>query len=290
MASSNASPAVSPRLLAMLALLAVPAALLRAEVVFVTSMIGPAEGEIGACPPSCATGSVSAQGSTAVSHALPTPVIPFTSRKARFGYSNDCAWAVTPTDITQTSSSGRWTFQSLPCVNWYRISITKGTTNNCSTNLVVNMTVDPATTLYDLDLRVVASLSLHQFQAAQPANVWIPVGFIQNTTPNPTVTFTYASGAISPNARWYMDAVGFESLCGCPPTPARITEIRYGHPITISGTGSVDHLFVLVSSTNAMKALNLWTQEQISATCNGSFIFSVAPGAETGKYFRVLTR
>lgn len=290
MAGSNVSPVLSSRLLAMLFLLAAPAALLPAEVVFVTSMIGPAEGEIGACPPSCATGSVSAHGSTAVSQAVPTPVIPCTSRKARFGYSNDCVWAVTPTDITQTSSSGTWTFQSLPCVNLYRISITKGTTLNCSTNLVVTMTVDPATTLYDLDYRVVTSLSLHQFQAVQPANVWIPVGFIRNTTPNPTLTFTCASGAISSNARWYMDAVQFESLCGCPPAPARITEIRYGHPITISGTGSVDRLFVLVSSTNAMQALHLWTQEQISPTCNGSFVFSVAPGAEAGRYFRVLTQ
>lgn len=276
-------------LLPILALLALPAASIYADDIFVTSMIG-ASDEIGACPPSCATGSVSSQGSTAVSHAVPTPVIPVGARKARFGYSNDCAWAVTPTDITQTSSSGTWTLRSLPCANWYKIYITKGTGINCSTNLLVNMTVDPATTLYDLNNHKVTSLSLHQFQAAQPTNVWIPVGFIVNTTPNPTVTFTYASGTISSYARWYMDAVRFQSLCGCPATPARITEILYGNSTTISGTGAVGGLFALVSSTNIAKALNLWTPEQSNTACNGSFSFSVTQGAENAKYFRVISQ
>ena len=151
------------------------------------------------------------------------------------------------------------------------------------------MTVDPATTLYDLNNQVVTSLSLNQFQAAQPTNVWIPVGFIFNTTPNPTVTFTYASGTISSYARWYMDAVRFQGLCCCPPTPARITEILYGNPITISGTGSVGHPFALVSSTNAAGALNLWTPEQTNAACTGSFTFSITPGTEKSKFFRVIT-
>ena len=136
----------------------------------------------------------------------------------------------------------------------------------------------------------VASLSLNQFQAAQPNNVWIPVGFIINTTPNPTVTFAYASGAVSATDRWYMDAVRFESLCCCPPTPARITEILCGNPISICGTGPVGHPFALVSSTNAAKALNLWTPEQTCSDCVGSFTFSVTPGAEKGRYFRVITQ
>jgi hypothetical protein len=154
----------------------------------------------------------------------------------------------------------------------------------------VNLTVDAATTLYDLNLNPVASLSLNQFQAAQPNNVWIPVGFIVNTTPNPTVTFTYASGTISSSARWYIDAVWFESLCGCPPTPARITEIRYGNPITISGTGPVGHPFALVSSTNPARALNLWTPEQTSSACTGSFTFTLTPGTEPARFFRVITQ
>ena len=81
-------------LLAALPLLAFPATSLRAGDVFVTSMIGPASCEIGACPPSCTTGSVSPAGSTAVSTAFPTPVIPAGARNARFGCTNDCAWAV----------------------------------------------------------------------------------------------------------------------------------------------------------------------------------------------------
>lgn len=285
-----ASPSRARLLLIVVALLAFTATLLRAGDVFVTSMIGPENGEIGACPPSCVTGSVSSQGSMAASTAVPPPVIPAGARKVRFGYSNDCVWAVTPTDISQTSSSGTWVFQSLPCANWYRISITKSTSVNCSTNLMVTMTADAATTLYDLDNNVVTSLLLNQFQAAQPTNVWIPVGFIFNTTPNPTVTFTCASGTISSSSRWYMDAVRFESLCGCPPTPASITEIRYGNPITISGTGPAGYPFTLVSSTNLTQALNLWTPEQTCYDCVGSFTFSVTPGAGPGKYFRVLTR
>ncbi len=275
--------------LSLAALLVLAAASIRADDLFVTSMIGASE-EIGACPPSCATGSVSSQGSTAVSQAIPTPVIPFAARKVRYGYSNDCAWAVTPTDLTQTSSSGIWTFHSLPCVNQYRISITKATSTNCSTNLLVNMTVDAATTLCGLNNLVVTGLSLHQFQAAQPNNVWIPVGYIVNTTPNPTVTFTYASGTISSHDRWYMDAVRFQSLCGCPATPARITEILHGNPITVSGTGSVGHFFALASSTNIAQSLNQWTPEQTNTDCSGSFTFKLLPGAEKSRFFRVIAQ
>jgi hypothetical protein len=276
-------------LLAGLALLAFGALSLQAEDVFVTSMIGTASGEIGACPPSCTTGSVSSSGSTAVSTAVPPPVIPAGARKARFGYTNDCAWAVTPTNITQTSSTGVWTFQSLPCTNLWRISVTKGTSVNASTNLLVNLTVDATTALYDLALNPVPSLSLNQFQAAQPTNVWLPVAFISNTTPNPTLTFTYASGTISSYSRWYMDAVRFEALY-CPPRPARIIEILYGNPTTISGTGPVNHPFMLVSSTNAARALKLWTPEQFNTECTGSFTFSVVPGTEKARFFRVITQ
>ena len=37
--------------------------------------------------------------------------------------------------------------------------------------------------------------------------------------PNPTITFTYASGTLSTSARWYMDAVRFEDFCCCPYIP-----------------------------------------------------------------------
>jgi hypothetical protein len=271
------------------AFLALAAASLRADDVFVTSMIGPASGEIGACPPSCTTGSVGS-GSSALSSAFPEPVIPFNARRTRYGYTNDCAWAVTPMDITQTSSSGTWTFQSLRCLDLWEIFITKGMSLGCSSNLVVNMTVDAATTLYASPDDPVTSLSLYQFQAHQPNNVWIPVGYIRNTTPNPTVTFTYASGTISKSDRWYMDAVWFHSICWYSPRPARITNIIYGNPIIISGTGAVEHYFALVSSTNAAQALNLWTREQTNTARMGLFTFSVTPGTENARFFRVITQ
>ena len=74
------------------------------------------------------------------------------------------------------------------------------------------------------------------------------------------------------------------------PTPARIMQILWGHPCTISGTGPVNHPFALVSSPNLSKALNLWTPEQTNTAGTGSFSFSVTPGAEKGKYFRVITQ
>ncbi len=281
-------PACAGLMLGMLALLAFTATPLQAEVVFVTSMIGTATNDIGACPPSCTTGAVSSHGSTAISMAVPMPA---GARKARYGYADGCAWNVTPTNITQTSSSGTtWTCQSLQPTWWYRISITKGTSMNCSSNLVVTLTVDAATTLRDLNNNEATSLCLDQFQAAQPNNVWIQVGFISSTTPNPTVTFAWASGTLSSTDRWYMDAVRFDSLCCNPATPARITEILYGNPITISGTGPVGHPFALVSSTNAANALNLWTPEQISTVSTGSFTFSVTAGTENARFFRVITQ
>ena len=75
-----------------------------------------------------------------------------------------------------------------------------------------------------------------------------------------------------------------------PVTPARITQILYGHPCTIAGTGPVSHPFAPVSSTNASKALNLWTPEQTNTAGTGSFSFTVMPGFEKGKYFRAITQ
>jgi len=121
-------------------------------------------------------------------------------------------------------------------------------------------------------------------------NVWIPVGYILNTTPNPTVTFTYASGTVSPTSRWYMDAVRFEGICYNAASPARITAILYGNPILISGTGAIGRTFALVSCTNAVGALDLWTLEQTSFTGTGSFDFSIQPGTEKARFLRVITQ
>ena len=70
----------------------------------------------------------------------------------------------------------------------------------------------------------------------------------------------------------------------------RITQILYGIPVTISGTGPVSRPFALVSSTNVAKALNLWTWEQTNTAGNGSFTFSVTPGTAKSRFFRVLAQ
>jgi GH25 family lysozyme M1 (1,4-beta-N-acetylmuramidase) len=75
-----------------------------------------------------------------------------------------------------------------------------------------------------------------------------------------------------------------------PSLAARITQILYGNPLIISGTGPVSHPFALVSSTNVAQALNLWTPEQTNSAGTGSFSFSVAPGTVKAKFFRVVTQ
>jgi hypothetical protein len=73
-------------------------------------------------------------------------------------------------------------------------------------------------------------------------------------------------------------------------TPARIGSIVYGNPITITGTGTVGHAFVLLSSTNVAASLATWMPEQTNTAGTGAFTFSVAPGTNASKFFRVLTQ
>jgi hypothetical protein len=73
-------------------------------------------------------------------------------------------------------------------------------------------------------------------------------------------------------------------------SPARITAFTYSHPASIAGTGSLGRTFVLVSSTNVAKALNLWLPEQTNGAGAGSFNFAVTPGTENAKFFRVISR
>ncbi len=94
------------------------------------------------------------------------------------------------------------------------------------------------------------------FQQYASLNVWTPVAVISNFSKTPTITFSYASGGYS---RWYMDEVRFESLAAATATPARITQILPGNPVTVAGTGPVGHPFALVSSTSALKPLGQWT-------------------------------
>ena len=89
-----------------------------------------------------------------------------------------------------------------------------------------------------------------------------------------------------------MDAVYFQSVgdIASTATPARITNVLYGNPLTISGTGPVSHPFALVSSTNAAKALNQWTPEQTNLGGTGTFTFSILPGTSKARFFRVVTQ
>lgn len=209
------SPTPVRLLLAVLALFAFGAVSLHAEDVFVTSMIGTAN--VGACPPSCVSGSVSASGSSAVSTVSPVPVIPAASRKARYGISTGCGWSVTPTDIAQ----GGYTFHKCGALNsLYKVYITKGGAigASASASVVATITVDAATTLFAPTdtggTTPLASLDTTAFQRAQPNDAWVPVCIISNTTPNPTVTFIHSSGTMTSTSgeRWYMDAVRFQLI------------------------------------------------------------------------------
>jgi hypothetical protein len=45
-----------------------------------------------------------------------------------------------------------------------------------------------------------------------------------------------------------------------------ITQVLYGNPVTIVGTGPATHHFALVSSTNLAQPLSLWTSEGTDTT------------------------
>jgi hypothetical protein len=129
------------------------------------------------------------------------------------------------------------------------------------------------------------------FQPGASVNVWTPVCIITNNSVTPTITFSWASGSFLPNFdRWYMDEVRFETLGAIPATPARITQVLYGDPLTITGIGPVSHHFALISSTNVAQPLNLWSAEQTNTAGSGSFTFILTPGAEKARFFRVITQ
>jgi hypothetical protein len=87
-----------------------------------------------------------------------------------------------------------------------------------------------------------------------------------------------------------MDEVRFENIASSTAGPARITQISYGNPLTISGTGPTSRPFALVSSTDASKPLSQWTPEQTNTAGTGSFTFTVTPGAANARFFRVITQ
>ena len=261
------SPALTGLELAVLALLTFSATSLRAEDVYVTGWLGTA---LNGCPPSC-TYNLGPAPHSVYSVSTACPVV---RNQTVFGDSTTAGWAVTP---TLANSFGV-----------YKILVTKGTADNCPADLMVNMTATGGA-LADASGAPQTTVPTTAFQGANSVNTWTLVGYITNNTTQPTVTFAYASGGYS---RFYMDAVDFQlvGVVTVPATPARITQILYGNPLTISGTGPVSHPFALVSATNAAKALNQWTPEQTNTDGTGSFTFNVVPGTAKAKFFRAITQ
>jgi hypothetical protein len=243
---------------------------LQAEDVIVTATID-ASGTTNSCPPSCCANLGTSTTSAWYSTATPAGTAP---RKSRYANSSLATWTITPTLGT---SSGA-----------YKVYVSKGAATDCSADILVRIVAASDCTLYDTNgVAAPSGVDTPAFRQGASVNVWTPVCIITNTSVTPTITFSWASGAAS---KWYMDEVRFENLGASTATPARITQILYGNPVTISGTGPVSHTFALISSTNAAKALNLWTPEQTDGAGNGSFAFSITPGAEKTRFFRVITQ
>jgi hypothetical protein len=253
-------------LLSGLALLTFSTTLLQAEDFFVTSYHG---NILSTCERSCPYGLDTIGSYDTVSAAVP----PGPDRtKTVWGSGTNAAWAVTPLLSTSTGA--------------YRVYVSQGTSYNCSTNLHVKLVATTDCTLADLNYVGQTQIDTTAFQSGASSNVWTPVAIITNSSTTPTITFSYASGASN---RWYMDEVRFESLNVSPATPARITQILYGNPLTISGTGPVSRPFALVSSPDAGKPLNQWTPEKTNVAGTGSFIFTNSPGSAIARFFRVIT-
>ncbi|HOX00738.1 MAG TPA: PA14 domain-containing protein [Candidatus Paceibacterota bacterium] len=209
---------IRPRL-AMLALLVSAAWSLQGENVFVTSYKGTAATEdVTPCPPSCTTGaSISGASTASASTATPTPVIPASGRRVVFGNAAGATWSVTPTDtvLTPKDSATGYTFTSLQHIGVYKIYVTKGQSGNASPDILVSMAATGGD-LADTNGQPAASITLDLFQESKPNHVWVHVGYITNSVPSPTLTFTHTSGTIaSTGGRWYMDAVWFEFQDPC---------------------------------------------------------------------------
>ena len=263
----NLSPPTSRPLLAAVALFAFITTSLRAEDVIVTGCVG---SSFNACPPSCPNSLGTTTLSSSASAAIPAGA---PRSKSMFGITNTATWAVTPTLGTSPGA--------------YRVYVSKGATVSCSPDIHVRIVATSGCTLADTNYAAQTEIDTPAFQQEASLNVWTPVAVITNSSKTPTITFSYASGGYS---RWYMDEVRFENLAVATATPARITQLLRGNPLTIAGTGPVSHPFALVSSTNAEKPLNQWTREQTNGAGTGTFVFNVTPGTEKARFFRVITQ
>ena len=250
-----------------LALLTFSTTFLQAEDVIVTGCVG--SGYNG-CPPSCPDSLGTPQLYSSASVAVPEGAA---RSKTMYATTNTATWAVTPTLGTSLGA--------------YRVYVSQGTIYNCSTDLHVKIVATTDCTLADLNHVAQTQIDTTAFQSGASLNVWTPVAIINNSSTTPTITFSYASGASN---RWYMDEVRFENIAAGPATSARITQVLYGNPLTISGTGPVSRPFALLSSPDAGKPLNQWTPEKTNTAGTGAFTFTLTPGTANARFFRVITQ
>ena len=261
------SPTIIGLFLSVLALISFVTTPIQAEDVIVTGCV---DAGFNTCPPSCPDSLGTAQLYSSASVAVPAGA---PRSETVYGMSTNATWAVTPTLGTSTGV--------------YRVYVSQGTTYNCPTDIHVKLVATGGCTLADTNHVPTTEIDTTAFQREASLNVWTPVAIINNSSNKPTIKFSWASGGYS---RWYMDEVRFENIATGAATPARITAILYGNPLTISGTGPVSRPFALVSSTNAGKPLSQWTPEQTNTAGTGSFTFTNAPGAANARLFRVITQ
>jgi hypothetical protein len=248
----------------MLAVLTFGAAPLPAEDVCVTSYTGGSQTD---CNPSCPY-----DFDTVIAVPNFSSACLVGRNHCRAGTGTNGVWMVVPTLATAHGT--------------YRVFVTKCQADDCSPDIMVSMTTTGGA-LADANGTAQTSVLTTAFQKTNSVNTWTLVGYITNSTTQPNVYFAYASGTA---ARFYMDAVDFQSVITNPATPARITQILHSNAVTISGTGPLSHPFALVSSTDAAKALYQWTPEQTNTAGTGTFTFSLTPGTAKAKFFRVITQ
>lgn len=85
----------------------------------------------------------------------------------------------------------------------YKVEVTFNTskTQPASADLIVGVKADGV-------IANTISTNTPAFQGSG-ANAWTLLGNITPSTTNPTLTFTYVSGTLSTNSRWYADALRF---------------------------------------------------------------------------------
>ena len=258
------------RLFAVLAILTLSAAAVLAEDVCVTSYVSTGMNTCDhSCPYNLGTGDHSSlYHSIACTNSRNSSV---------YGTATTATWKVTPTLATSNGI--------------YKIFITKGRATDCSPDIIVSVaTTDGA--LSDASGAPLTTVPTTAFQATNSVDSWTLVGYLASNTNHPAVFFTYASGTLGANARFYMDAVEFESVDAIikPAPPTRISQILYGNSLSIAGTGPTNHPFALVSSTNLTSALTNWTAEQTNTDGIGTFSFTLDPGPASARFFQVITQ